>query len=106
MRLALSVAVFIVAVSAFTGVVADSTILSTVTLPATATIVPTELAEDVDGDGCVTESDLAIVGRNLDLVTPSPPGADVNNDGIVDVIDVALVAVALGSGALGANSCS
>ena len=105
MRIALCVAVFVLAVSVLTGVAAASTILVTVTLNATVTILPSSGTEDVDGDGCVGPQDLAIVGRSIDSDSPPAQGADVNKDGQVDVRDLASVALLFGTRTFGSQPC-
>ena len=54
---------------------------------------------DVDGDGKVDLQDLPAFASKLD--TRSTPGAseDINNDGIIDVLDLATVAQNRGHGA-------
>ena len=53
---------------------------------------------DVDGNRIVDQRDLMAVNRRLD--TPAAPGEpeDVNRDGIIDVLDVAVIARFLGLG--------
>ena len=55
-----------------------------------------ELNEDVNQDGIVNILDLVLVGENLGQKPPSDPRADVNNDGQVNVLDLVLVAEHLG----------
>jgi len=50
---------------------------------------------DVDGDGCVDDSDLLAV---LFVFGSSDPGADINQDGIVDDADLLIVLFNFGSG--------
>ena len=52
---------------------------------------------DVDGDGVVDLSDLALVIKRLGQAGPN--SADVNDDGVVDALDVAEVAGAINQGA-------
>ena len=51
---------------------------------------------DVNQDGIVNILDLVLVGQNLGQKPPSDPRADVNNDGQVNVLDLVLVAERLG----------
>ena len=64
------------------------------------TIIDTDIAEDVDRDGRVGERDLQIIAANLDPRDAAVPFADVNEDGIVDLLDLVLIAIALGRSAL------
>ena len=52
---------------------------------------------DIDGDGVVDLSDLALVLKRLGQAGPN--SADVNDDGVVDALDVAEVAGAINQGA-------
>ncbi|NIO21854.1 MAG: hypothetical protein GTN76_14270 [Candidatus Aenigmarchaeota archaeon] len=56
---------------------------------------------DVNGDGCVNTLDLAIIGVNFNLSSGFDERADLDNDGKVDVMDLALVALDFGSGCNG-----
>ena len=56
---------------------------------------PLQLPEDVNKDGIVDIIDLALIASNFGK--PAPNVADINGDGIVDVIDLALVAAAFGN---------
>ena len=51
---------------------------------------------DVNQDGIVNILDLVLVGQNLGQKPPSDPRADINNDGQVNVLDLVLVAEHLG----------
>ena len=51
---------------------------------------------DVNQDGVVNILDLVLVGQNLGQKPPSDPRADINNDGQVNVLDLVLVAERLG----------
>ena len=104
MRLAVATLASLMAVAVFAGVVAAATILHTVPVSATANIV-SPVAEDVDGDGCVGYSDLALVAGVLDQAQPSVEAADVNGDGVVDVEDLAAVAASLGTRTHGDAPC-
>ena len=53
------------------------------------------LAEDVNEDGVVSILDLVIVGSNLGQTGEN--AADVNGDGIVDIVDLVKVSGALGN---------
>ena len=55
------------------------------------------LLGDVNRDGVVNLSDLAIVGSNFGLTGQND--ADVNRDGIVNILDLVTVASALGNAA-------
>ena len=48
---------------------------------------------DVNKDGCIDASDLALIGSRFgeDITTPSDPNPDVNDDGKVDIRDLVLV---------------
>lgn len=50
-----------------------------------------DAAEDVNNDGIVTVLDLILIGQYFGL-TPPPPHVDVNEDGQVDIKDLLLVA--------------
>ena len=58
---------------------------------------PTQIAEDVSGDGVVSNQDLVLVASNLGQTGENR--ADVNKDGVVDVVDLLLVLGALGDAA-------
>ena len=60
-----------------------------------ATTIPTQLPEDVNQDGIVNVIDLTLVATNFG--TTGQNTADVNNDGIVNIIDLTLVAAAFGN---------
>ena len=51
---------------------------------------------DVNQDGVINILDLVLVGQNLGQKPPSNPRADVNRDGQVNVLDLVLVAERLG----------
>ena len=53
-------------------------------------------SEDVNQDGIINILDIVLVGQNLGQKPPSDPRADVNNDGQVNVTDLVLVAERLG----------
>ena len=55
-----------------------------------------ELNEDVNQDGVVNILDIVLVGQHLGQKPPSDPRTDVNNDGQVNVLDLVLVAERLG----------
>ena len=55
-----------------------------------------EPSSDVNQDGIVNILDIVLVGQNLGQKPPSDPRADVNNDGQVNVTDLVLVAERLG----------
>jgi hypothetical protein len=40
----------------------------------------------------VNIQDLAVVGSQFGSTSPNPPEADINGDGVVDIVDVVLVA--------------
>ena len=105
MRLAVATLGSLMALAVFAGVVAAATILHTVPVSATANIVLPPVAEDVDGDGCVGYSDLALVAGVLDQAQPFLEAADVNGDGVVDVEDLAAVAASLGTRTHGDALC-
>ena len=105
MRLALATLVGIVATVVFVAAVAAATILHSIPVSATANIVLPPAAEDVDGDGCVGYSDLALVAGILDTGQPSLDAADVNGDGVVDIEDPAAVAASLGTRTHGDAPC-
>lgn len=53
---------------------------------------------DLNGDGCVDDLDLMIVGVNLGLISGFDPVADVNKNGKVTIFDMVLVALNFGNG--------
>ena len=59
-------------------------------------------SEDVNRDGMVNILDLVLVAQEFGQKTPRNPQADVNNDGHVNVLDLVLVARALGEDAAAA----
>ena len=96
----------IAALTVLVGVVwAAQTIFGTVELSATANVVVPPQPEDLDGDGCVGPRDLALVARNLGLAGPSQGGADINKDGLSDIIDVSSVAHEYGTRNFGTAPC-
>ena len=56
---------------------------------------PERIAEDVNGDGVVNIIDLTLVASNFGKTGQST--ADVNGDGVVNIIDLTLVAAAFGN---------
>ena len=56
---------------------------------------PTDLPEDVNEDGVVNIVDLTLVASNLDQTGAN--AADVNGDGVVNIADLTLVAAAFGN---------
>ncbi len=56
---------------------------------------PTHLPEDVNEDGVVNIVDLTLVASNLDQTGAN--AADVNGDGVVNIVDLTLVAAAFGN---------
>ena len=85
------------------SVVAASTILQTAPVSATVTILPPSISEDVDRDGCIGTRDLILVARDLGADVPAV--ADVNVDGRVDIVDLALVVIRFGTRIFGSGSC-
>ncbi len=71
-------------------------------LPTPILMVPTpppaisirSVSFDLNGDRMVDDRDLAIIEREFDLIGSSR--ADINNDGVVDIFDVVLVAYRYG----------
>ena len=61
-------------------------------VPATVTVRSLAESADVNGDGIVDGTDLKIVARNLNTSPPGDPRADVDNNGRVDLLDLAFVA--------------
>ena len=64
-------------------------------LPIQATVTvkiesPAEAA-DVNGDGKVDGADLRIVALNIGMVVPGDARADVDNNGVVNILDLAFV---------------
>ena len=55
------------------------------------------LAWDVNQDGIVNILDLTLIASNLGAVVPTNPRADANSDGTVNVLDLVLVASNLGA---------
>ena len=62
----------------------------------TAESPETYLNEDVNKDGIVNILDIIVVAQNLGQKPPFEPRADVNKDGVVNVIDLVLVANRIG----------
>ena len=60
-------------------------------------VEPRSLAWDVNQDGIVNILDLTLVAGNLGAVVPTNPRADANSDGTVNVLDLVLVASNLGA---------
>ena len=58
--------------------------------------VPLTLPWDVNDDGIVNILDLVLISNSLGAAAPKHPKADVNQDGSVDIIDLLLVAAHLG----------
>ena len=56
---------------------------------------PTQLPEDVNGDGVVNIVDLTLVATNFGATGTN--AADVNGDGVVNIVDLTLVAAAFGN---------
>ena len=56
---------------------------------------PTQLSEDVNGDGVVNIIDLTLVATNFGATGSN--AADVNGDGVVNIVDLTLVAAAFGN---------
>ena len=59
--------------------------------------IPPQLPEDVNGDGVVNIVDLTLVASNFGNVGEND--ADVNGDGVVNIVDLTLVAAAFGNNA-------
>lgn len=59
-------------------------------------VEPRSLVWDVNQDGIVNILDLTLVAGNLGAVVPTNPRADANRDGTVNVLDLVLVASHLG----------
>ena len=55
-----------------------------------------EPSGDVNQDGVINVLDIVLVGQNLGQKSPSNPRADVNRDGQINVLDLVLVAERLG----------
>ena len=109
MRPALAILAFVMAVSVIVTVVAAQNIFGTVAISATANIVVPPGGEDVDGDGCVSDKDFALVAGSFGLAAPlaeAADPADVNGDGVVDVVDLTLVGLAFGTRTFGSGPCS
>ena len=62
-----------------------------------AVIEPVYLAEDVNNDGVVNVLDLVLISSNFGKIGENE--ADVNGDGIVDIVDLVKVAGVLGNAA-------
>ena len=60
-------------------------------IQATVKIVSPTEAADVNGDGKVDAADLTIVARNISLGVLGDVRADVDNNGVVNVLDLAFV---------------
>ena len=75
----------------------DGVVLWNVSSFAAATTPPKPLAEDVNNDGIVNIRDLALIAANLGKRGQNT--ADVNGDGVVDIKDLIKVAGALGNAA-------
>ena len=54
--------------------------------------VPQTLPWDINNDGIVDIQDLLLVANNFNVASPEPPKVDVNKDEHVDIIDLLLVA--------------
>ena len=107
-RLTVAGLVCIIAVAVLVNAGAASTIFGTVAVSATVTIVASPIPEDLDGDGCVGQEDLSFVARDLGQPVQSSgeaAAADVNGDGQVDILDVALIAVSFGTRTFGTGPC-
>jgi hypothetical protein len=57
----------------------------------------TLLGGDVNDDGCIDILDIAAIGSQFGSSSPTPATADVNDDGTVDIVDVVLAAKNFGS---------
>ena len=64
-------------------------------IPSRLTLLPA-LPGDVNLDLVVDELDLRIVAGALGTIQPQPPEADINGDGRVDVLDLAIASLHLG----------
>ena len=53
--------------------------------------VPQTLPWDINNDGIVDIQDLLLVANNFNVASPEPPKVDVNKDEHVDIIDLLLV---------------
>ena len=51
-----------------------------------------KLVGDVNSDGVVNILDLTLVAQNFGVEKPSNPKVDVNEDGVVNILDLTLVA--------------
>ncbi len=64
-------------------------------VPVNAPVTPPAVSVDVNGDGVVDASDVALVASRLGVT--GADAADVNGDGIVDATDITLVSNAIGT---------
>ena len=60
--------------------------------PQEQTRIPQTLPWDINNDGIVDIQDMILVANNFDVASPQPPKVDVNQDGSIDIIDLLLVA--------------
>ena len=60
------------------------------------TLVPQNVPWDINNDGVVDIRDMFLVANSFDLESPEHPQVDVNKDGNVDIIDLLLVAAHFG----------
>ena len=58
--------------------------------------LPQTLPWDINNDGVVDIQDMILVANSFDVVPPDTPKVDVNKDGRIDIIDLLLVAVHFG----------
>ena len=58
----------------------------------TINVLPIEASADVDGDSRVDRYDLIAVAKKLGTRPARGETADINHDGIIDVVDLAIVA--------------
>ena len=65
---------------------------------------PLELKTDVTGDGVVNVLDLILIAQHLGETAPANSGVDVNDDGTVNILDLILVAQHMGKSAAAAPS--
>ena len=89
----------LVAILALTAGVAYAAIQVSKPLPARVVVVPStmpSIAGDVDANGTVDIVDLALVAANFNTSPPLYPLADVNEDGTVDILDLAQVGINFG----------
>ena len=54
--------------------------------------IPQTAPWDINNDGIVDIQDMILVANNFDVASPEPPKVDVNQDGSIDIIDLLLVA--------------